>query len=299
MSKCEFIVSESGELSLGGYGEPRTRFEAYNLSSDNFLTADGIIFEAETHQPVLWELQSLFQEWRKAEIEKLSTKGGDEDSLEEFQNKWDDGFLDDVNNVSYWLGYLTQEQLSDISDRMLLWCSEDPACDDGDYISEPMCGQDMAYQMFSEGYYSDQSEELGVELVEGDSPFSTYLAAVLSIPVDQANKRAEKLELDLRFKKEPVLLYESSDNFTMLSSWTEKLYCQIEDDGSLSLQEHKQGDGGEDWFDPIENIRTVEDLEEAINGLYNIDFPSIDDDFISNLKKIRPDLAAKLNEKHK
>lgn len=95
--------------------------------------------------------------------------------------------------------------MEDISDRMLLRCSEGPACDDGDYISEPRCGQDMAYQMFSEGYYSDRSHELGVELVEGDSPFSTYIAAVSSIPVDEANKRAEKLELDLKFKKEPIL----------------------------------------------------------------------------------------------
>ena len=73
----------------------------------------------------------------------------------------------------------------------------------------------------------------------------------------------------------------SNDNFTMSSSWTEVLYCRAEKDGSLVLLEHKHRDGEEQWFDLIKEIRTVEDLTNAIEGLYNIDPPSIDHDFIA------------------
>ena len=73
----------------------------------------------------------------------------------------------------------------------------------------------------------------------------------------------------------------------------------MDDDGSLSFQEHKRGDGRDVWFDVIKNIRTVEDIENTIDGLYNIDPPSIDDEVISNLNKIHPGLAEKLNENYK
>jgi len=294
-----FIVTDSGTLSLDGYKSPETREEAYNISSNNFLTPSGLAFEADEHLPILWELQGLFYGWRKNEIIRLSASNTDVMHLKAFDIKWDEDHLDDVTNVKYWLESLPKDQFSSITRNMHNWGLEDPSGDDDEYIDEPMSGQDMAYQMFSDGCYSDESEILGIEIVEGDHPGSSYIAAVLSIPIIEANKKANELDLDLRFKNQPVLIYASSDNFTMLSSWVEELYCWMEDDGSLSFQEHKRGDGGEDWFDPIENIRTVEDIKNTIDGLYNIEPPSIDDEVISNLNKIHPGLAEKLNENYK
>ena len=106
------------------------------------------------------------------------------------------------------------------------------------------------------------------------------------------NKKAEEASFDLRFKKN--ILVHSIENSTMLSSWTEELYCRTEVDGSLVLLEHKHGDGDEQWFDPVKNIKTVEDLTNAIEGLYNIDPPTIDHDFIAKLCIVDSDLAEKL-----
>lgn len=286
-----FIVTDSGTLSLDGYKSPETREEAYNISSNDFLTASGLAFVADMHQPVLWKLQDLFYDWRKNEIVKLSAKNSDQKSLRNFEIMWDEDYLDDVTNVEYWLESLSKDQFASISDNMHQWGLEDPSGDDDEYIDEPMSGQDMAYQMFSDGCYSDESEILGIEIVEGDHPGSSYIAAVLSIPIIEANKKANELGLDLRFKNQPVLIYASSDNFTMLSSWVEELYCWMEDDGSLSFQEHKRGDGRDVWFDVIKNIRTAEDIENAVERLFNIDAPSIDEDFVSSLKKVNAGLA--------
>ena len=288
-----FLVNQSGTLSLEGYRAPETRMDAYGISSNYFMTHSDLALEADTHQPVLWELQNLFTNWRDAEIEILSSNSSNQDSVEVFKTKWDEDFLDDADNVTNWLKQLSKEQFSQVSKAMLAWGSGDPSCDDDDFIDEPMSGQDMAYQMFSEGCYADKAQALGVEIVEGDHPGSSYIAAELSLPIAEANKKAEEAGFDIRFKNEAVLIYRN-DNYTMLSSWIEELYCRAKEDGSLILIEHKHGDGEEQWFDPIKDIRTVEDLTNAIEGLYNIDPPSIDHDFIAKLHTVNSDLAKKL-----
>ena len=197
-----FFVGKRGTLSLEGYRGPETRMDAYGISSSYFMTYSDLGLEANTHQPVLWELQNLFTNWRDAEIETLSSNSSNQDSAEVFQTKWDEDFLDDADNVTNWLKQLSKEQFSQVSKAMLAWGSGDPSCDDDDFIDEPMSGQDMAYQMFSEGCYADEAEVLGIEIVEGDHPGSSYYAAELSIPLAEANKKAEAAGFDLRFRAE-------------------------------------------------------------------------------------------------
>ena len=197
-----FLVNQSGTLSLEGYRASETRMDAYGISSSYFMTHSDLALEADTHQPVLWELQNLFTNWRDAEIEILSSNSSNQDSAEVFQTKWDEDFLDDADNVTNWLKQLSKEQFSQVSKAMLAWGSGDPSCDDDDFIDEPMSGQDMAYQMFSEGCYADEAEVLGIEIVEGDHPGSSYYAAELSITLAEANKKAESAGFDLRFRAE-------------------------------------------------------------------------------------------------
>ena len=209
-----FIVTDSGTLSLYGYKSPETRKEAYNISSNDFLTPSGLAFEADIHQPVLWQLQHLFYDWRKDEILKLSVSSKDAIRLREFEIRWDEDYLDEVTNVTYWLESLTKDQFSSISKNMHNWGLDHPSGDDDEYIYEPMSGQDMAYQMFSDGCYSGESEILGIEIVEGDHPGSSYIAAELLTPDDLANKKSEELDLDFRFRKAGVFIYTKSDNNT-------------------------------------------------------------------------------------
>ena len=54
----------------------------------------------------------------------------------------------------------------------------------------------------NQGCYGDEAEELGVDLVEGDHPFSTYIAAQLSIHIAEANKKAEAAGLCIKFQPE-------------------------------------------------------------------------------------------------
>ena len=67
----------------------------------------------------------------------------------------------------------------------------------------------------------------------------------------------------------------SSDNFTISSSWTEVLYCSFEDDGTILIIEHKDGDGAEEWYETAVDVSKPADFIEAINSLENITFDCI------------------------
>lgn len=56
-----------------------------------------------------------------------------------------------------------------------------------------------AYRFFSSMDYADL-KTLGVKLIEGEHPGSTYFAAELGIPIEEANARAEAAGIDIRFK---------------------------------------------------------------------------------------------------
>lgn len=45
------------------------------------------------------------------------------------------------------------------------------------------------------------TEELGIKIVEGEHPGSTYYAAELRVPVEDANEAAARLELPFRFRQ--------------------------------------------------------------------------------------------------
>jgi hypothetical protein len=56
-----------------------------------------------------------------------------------------------------------------------------------------------AYRFFSNLPYADL-RTLGVKVIEGECPGSTYFEAELRIPIEEANARAEAAGIDIRFK---------------------------------------------------------------------------------------------------
>ena len=87
----------------------------------------------------------------------------------------------------------------------------------------------------------------------------------------------------------------SSDNFTMSSSWTEVLYCSFEDDGTILIIEHKDGDGAEEWYETAVDVSKPADFIEAINRLENISFDCINT-VISSLEDNYHQFASVLKE---
>lgn len=56
-----------------------------------------------------------------------------------------------------------------------------------------------AYRFFNNMPFADL-RTLGVKVIEGEFPGSTYFEAELRIPIEEANARAEAAGIDIRFK---------------------------------------------------------------------------------------------------
>lgn len=76
----------------------------------------------------------------------------------------------------------------------------------------------------------------------------------------------------------------SCENLTILSSWTDGLYCSFEEDGTITLIEKNTGYGPDQWFDPVTILSTPRAFSEVINRIENLCEPCING-IISILEK--------------
>ena len=88
------------------------------------------------------------------------------------------------------------------------WFNEEPDGDEetlsyNNDVVNPLNGYDAAYRMFSWNFGSDDipdwAEDVGIKTIEGDSPGSSYYAAVLEKDIDEANSIALKNSYPVKF----------------------------------------------------------------------------------------------------
>lgn len=105
-----------------------------------------------------------------------------------------------MDDCASWLEALPPERLQPVLDLVTRWLAEDidwTSCE----IPMDAGAQGEALSWF-ESMTSDVLEDLGVVIVNGEHPGSTYYAAELKGDVETANRKAEALGLDIRFVRE-------------------------------------------------------------------------------------------------
>jgi hypothetical protein len=197
-----FYVKDDGTLIAEGIEGPKTRFEGYGIASDVFDHIHSIQDIANQYRSVVDILIGLYWDWRDEQIaEFAANQSAIEDAsaaLDAFMLKWDADLLDDADNVSAWLKVLDENQFSLMSNAMKEWASEAPESDE-EGLTEPVNGQDAAFEWFSDGMFSDEAEQIGIDIIEGDTWGSDYVAAELPISIEEANKRAAEAGINIRF----------------------------------------------------------------------------------------------------
>ena len=102
--------------------------------------------------------------------------------------------------VKAWLLALTTREFEEwVSSEIEKWFESPPdwAFED-DYLPQSGTAQGAAMEFF-QSMDVDQLETLGVEVVEGEHPGSTYYAAELRNDIDQANRAAQQAGISVRF----------------------------------------------------------------------------------------------------
>ena len=101
----------------------------------------------------------------------------------------------------HWVTHEGDPGLASFRQHIQDWLDEDVDLYESEYFDNLWNGQSVSLEFFS-SLESSICEALGVELVYGEHPGSSYYAAELKVDIEQANAAAESLGLDFRFQAE-------------------------------------------------------------------------------------------------
>lgn len=194
----EFEVDEFGSISTPGWELPDTNGEAYGIDLDGWSSGDDLVELAGWATGLAFALECHFQSRAYDAADLLSKAGpaalsGEDQRVLKLHQKFGDGGWAD------WLRRAPQPDLKSAADAMQEWL--DDYFDSNDL--EQACLQIGPYvepYAFFSGLEEDELQTLGVRIVDGDRPGSSYFAAELHEDLDEANRAAAESGIPVRFR---------------------------------------------------------------------------------------------------
>lgn len=179
MDVSEFEVDSSGTLTVADFPEPEVRSEFYESVASFWSKSPSSLVEAmEECEPLAWAVQSIY---------------------EEQQDENQEGNTEETTD--WVLGLSAKAFKEQVVPEIREWFDSPPDWDyEDDYLPKEATAQGAAMEFF-ESMDGETLDILGVEIVEGEHPGSTYYAAELTVPIGQANKAAAAAGIPVRFTK--------------------------------------------------------------------------------------------------
>ena len=191
-----YEVSEYGTIVDPSVSEPKIRRDVFDICTKGIKTTDNLVTTIQDCTPLESYFQQLAQD-RKCEIEDQldSARGVKRQYLKALSDALDDydfGWID-------WLKLDGQKSIRKHVTVIEDWLNDTVDWSESDWFLSTYSGQEQA-KIFFHCENKNVLEELGIVIVEGCHPGSTYYAAELRNDVDNANITARKLGLKYRFK---------------------------------------------------------------------------------------------------
>lgn len=184
-----FEVNAYGTLSSAKFREPKSRREIHWPSR----AQDFDVNEVRYNCLLLRRIKNLYREELLLQARSdLSTSGIKEEDIEELV---EDGWFE-------WFDQADGSTREAINAEIEAWLDEEPNWKyEAEIFYSTGTAQGVAYSQF---LMTDPKmlEALGIEVIEGDCPCSSYFAAELSKPIDEANRIAEQNGWAIRFVAE-------------------------------------------------------------------------------------------------
>jgi hypothetical protein len=181
-----FEVNDYGTLSYANYEEPKTRRDAYSFVGASDFDAN----EIERH----WALnERLKDRYREALIEAAETDiTVEEIDYDVIETQVDESWAD-------WFDKASEQERVAIDADIEAWLDEEPDwSNEWEHIYKTGTAQGAAYDHFLRED-TEVMDTLDIVIIEGDCPGSSYFAAELHMPIDEANRIAEELGWEIRF----------------------------------------------------------------------------------------------------
>ncbi len=196
-SPWSFSVSEWGTISDPNFQEARTWGDVFeHIWVGGIRTWRDVISEVESCQPLISHFESLAYD----EAERLGVLSSEQLTATErrilaaLEEDPDEGWRD-------WIKLAGNPGVERFKEEIAAWLEEPVDDTQSDWFPIHYGAQGKA-KAFFEQLDGDTLDALGVVIVEGEHPGSTYYAAELRASVEDGNAAAQELGLPFRFKAE-------------------------------------------------------------------------------------------------
>ena len=203
-----FFVGSGGTLRAAWISTVTSRAEAYDHLIFGWEQSPARLAGAMASCPPLaWTVQALYNQARiglKTELEALTaTRHHVDAEIRELGGQLQKLPGEPEEGVEAWVRSLPRSEFDRcIVPSLKAWEAKAPdSSHEADYLPDSSCPWNAALEYFRDELVCDP-EDLGVELIEEEGPWSSYSAAELAIPIKDANARARRLKLDIEFVPE-------------------------------------------------------------------------------------------------
>ena len=197
-------VCDNGELVMANYPDAETRADCYGDIGGWCLESPDALLEAmDSCRPLAWQVEEIYtgileefqsQLWsaeteEKPDRKKLAALKARLRSMPESSEKV----------IAAWVRKAEPNYFKTvIVGRIEQWLAGPCAGEDSDYVPPEATARGAA-AVFFEGLDPNKLDEVGVAVVEGEHPGSSYYAAHLELGIEEANAAAKKAKLPVRF----------------------------------------------------------------------------------------------------
>jgi hypothetical protein len=199
-----YEVAEHGTIARAGVAPPKTRADVFlDISPGTLRSTHDLITEVESCSP----LADYFSRLATGHLEVIEAELDDEDCalgrIERLRLAYLAAALRDDPDTGWseWVNHEGDPGLASFKEHIQDWLDDDINWNESDWFDNYESGQSAALALFSDLDASIR-EALGVVIVEGEHPGSSYFAAELRGVLAQANLKAHELGLDFRFRAE-------------------------------------------------------------------------------------------------
>lgn len=203
----EFDVNSSGSISLSNFPEFETRSDFYDSISGSWHQSPVDLAEAmDECPPLAWAVHSIYSEIREeiqSSLDAISKQSGVLAKRTNALKARLKGMPEEPEQgVESWLLSLTNSEFEDlVVPEIEKWFNSPPNWNwEDDYLPKNSTSQGAALEFFQR-MDEDDLDAIGVVIVEGEHPGSTYYAAELEVELDIANKAAAEAGIPVRFNR--------------------------------------------------------------------------------------------------
>ena len=199
-----FDVLPAGTLTLPEVEVPKTRASAYDLTPVRIRNAADLLSAAAGCPPLTWHLHSLYDEAREthaAELAQLLAADAAPRRRRKLAAQLHLLAREPADGLPDWMDSLSGRELQTILKSARAWLEAEPAwTTEEEHLPWSTSGSGAAFDYFRD-WDPDDLLALGVKIVEGEHPGSSYFAAELVRDPAAANATSARRGFRVWFRR--------------------------------------------------------------------------------------------------